>query len=73
MTERAQDHREFALLGLAALRRARVRAEEIARATGTDLVFVENGRVVHVTPSPLGSAVAEQAAPYGHHKPSGER
>lgn len=44
-------HRELAVAGLAALRRARVRAEDVARATGTLLVFAENGRVVHVRPA----------------------
>mgnify|MGYP001595463304 CR=1 FL=1 len=59
-----------AAAGLAALRRARVRAEEIARATGTLLVFAENGRVVHVrpgapaAPSSPAAAVAEPVVEY---------
>jgi len=35
---------------LPALRRARKRAEEIARQTGTALVIARNGRPVHVRP-----------------------
>ncbi len=45
-----------AAAGLAALRRARVRAEDIARATGTLLVFAEGGRVVFVEPRPAAEA-----------------
>ncbi len=37
-------------LALPALRRARKRAEEIAIATNTALIQVENGRVVRVEP-----------------------
>lgn len=37
-------------LALPALRRARRRAEEIARSTRTALVFAEGGRVVSVRP-----------------------
>jgi hypothetical protein len=39
-------------LALPALRRARKRAEELARTTKTALVQVENGRVVRVHPRP---------------------
>jgi hypothetical protein len=35
---------------VAALKRARLRAEEIARATGTQLVQYENGQIVYVDP-----------------------
>jgi hypothetical protein len=35
---------------LAALKRARLRAEEVARATGTKLVQWENGKIVYVDP-----------------------
>jgi transcriptional regulator with XRE-family HTH domain len=35
---------------LAALKRARLRAEEVARATGTQLVQWENGKIVYVDP-----------------------
>lgn len=35
---------------MAALKRARIRAEEIAAATGTAIVQWENGRVVRVYP-----------------------
>lgn len=79
MSEPTPRHREFALAGLAALRRARVRAEEIARATGTLLVFVEDGRVVHVRPaekpaSPaLIRSVAEQIAAYTAPPPRDKR
>jgi hypothetical protein len=38
------------LRALAALKRARLRAEEIARATGTQLVQYENGQIVYVDP-----------------------
>jgi hypothetical protein len=38
-------------LALPALRRARTRAEELARTTKTALVQVDNGRVVRVQPS----------------------
>ena len=38
-------------LALPALRRARRRAEEIARATNTAIVQVEDGRVVRIKPS----------------------
>ena len=48
---------------LAAMKRARLRAEEIARATGTHLVEVHDGKVVVVQPPPLSAAetVAEAA------------
>lgn len=50
--------------GLEALRRARQRAEQIAAATGTDLIFWQDGRVVRVDPRgsasrPLGDAIAK--------------
>jgi hypothetical protein len=35
---------------LAALKRARLRAEEVARVTGTQLVQWEHGKVVYVDP-----------------------
>ena len=38
-------------LALPALRRARRRAEEIARATNTAIVQVDDGRVVRIKPS----------------------
>jgi len=38
-------------LALPALRRARRRAEQIARATNTAIVQVEDGRVVRIKPS----------------------
>jgi hypothetical protein len=38
---------------LDAMRRAALRAREIARQTGTDLILVRDGRVVHVKPSEL--------------------
>ena len=38
-------------LALPALRRARRRAEELARATNTAIVQVEDGRVVRIKPS----------------------
>jgi hypothetical protein len=44
--------RELAL-ALPALRRARQRAEEIAIATNTYIVQVEDGRIVHVKPDEL--------------------
>jgi len=37
--------------GLAALKRARIRAEAVAAATDTDLVFERNGRLVRVRPN----------------------
>jgi hypothetical protein len=46
-------------LALPALRRARRRAEEIARATNTALIQVDNGNVVRVPPS----AKPEEPAP----------
>jgi hypothetical protein len=46
--------RELAL-ALAALRRARRRAEEIAIATNTSIVQVEDGQVVRVKPDSLPS------------------
>jgi hypothetical protein len=44
--------RELAL-ALPALRRARQRAEEIAIATNTYIVQLEDGRIVHVKPDEL--------------------
>ncbi len=41
--------------GLAALRRARKRAEEIARQTGTPLVLAKDGEPMLVAPEPLGA------------------
>jgi hypothetical protein len=43
----------LALAGLAALRRARLRAIEIARATNTCLVVYRNGEIVLVPPDQL--------------------
>ena len=37
---------------LAALKRARLRAEAVAAATGTNLVFEKNGQLIKVRPSP---------------------
>ncbi|MES1183986.1 MAG: hypothetical protein ABUL60_09225 [Myxococcales bacterium] len=53
--------RELAL-ALPALRRARQRAEEIAIATNTCIVQVQDGRVVHVTPDELKRERAQSAA-----------
>jgi len=56
--------RELAL-ALPALRRARQRAEEIAIATTTCIVQVQDGHIVHVTPDELKrdrSQRAEQAS-----------
>jgi hypothetical protein len=47
---------------LAALKRARLRAEEVARATGTQLVQWENGKIVYVDPPKAGSERTEPAA-----------
>jgi hypothetical protein len=47
---------------LAAMKRARLRAEEIARATGTHLVEVHDGKVVFVQPPP---APAKEASSEG--------
>lgn len=41
-----------ARLALAALKRARKRAERVAAATGTLLVEVDNGRLILVEPNP---------------------
>jgi hypothetical protein len=38
------------------MRRAAQRAREIARQTGTDLILVRDGKVVHVKPSEEPSA-----------------
>lgn len=46
-----QAHTPELALALPALRRARRRAEEIALATNTSIVQVEDGRVVRVKPS----------------------
>ena len=43
-------------LALPALRRARKRAEEIAIATNTALIQVENGQIVRVEPGAKGEA-----------------
>ncbi len=40
---------------VAALKRARRRAEAVAAATGTALVFVRDGRIVRVRPKPTVS------------------
>lgn len=48
---------------LAALKRARLRAEEIARATGTHLVEVHDGKVVFVQPPPLRASEPVDEAP----------
>jgi hypothetical protein len=53
--------RELAL-ALPALRRARLRAEEIAIATNTCIVQVKDGRVVHITPDELKRERAQKAA-----------
>jgi hypothetical protein len=59
--------RELAL-ALPALRRARQRAEEIAIATNTCIVQVQNGRIVQITPDELKRARdqrdAEQASAF---------
>jgi hypothetical protein len=46
-------------LALPALRRARKRAEEIARATNTALVEVQDGQVVRVRPEARASTTAK--------------
>ena len=46
---------------LAAMKRARLRAEEVARVTGTHLVEVEDGKVVFVQPPGAAGAVADGA------------
>jgi broad specificity phosphatase PhoE len=46
----AASYAEQRVLILAALKRARLRAEEVARTTGTQLVQWEDGRVVYVDP-----------------------
>lgn len=46
-------------LALPALRRARQRAEEIAIATNTYIVQVEDGRIVHVKPDELRRGAPE--------------
>ena len=48
---------------LAAMKRARLRAEEIARATGTHLVEVHDGKVVFVQPPPLRTSEPVEEAP----------
>jgi hypothetical protein len=55
MNPKPIEHAKTAYLALAmpALRRARKRAEEIAIATKTALVQVENGQVVRVHPSSI--------------------
>lgn len=53
--------RELAL-ALPALRRARQRAEEIAIATNTCIVQVEDGRIVQVGPEQLKRERAQKAA-----------
>jgi hypothetical protein len=50
--------RELAL-ALPALRRARQRAEEIAIATNTYIVEVEDGRIVQITPDELRASAAK--------------
>jgi hypothetical protein len=60
--------RELAL-ALPALRRARQRAEEIAIATNTCIVQVQDGRIVQITPDELkrdrDQRAAEQASAFG--------
>ncbi len=46
---------------LAAMKRARLRAEELARATGTHLVEVHDGKVVFVQPPPSAAEPVEEA------------
>lgn len=50
--------RELAL-ALPALRRARQRAEEIAIATNTYIVQVEDGRIVHIEPDELRASASK--------------
>jgi hypothetical protein len=45
----------FALAALAALRRARLRAIEVARVTNTCLVVYRNGQIVLIPPNELPS------------------
>ncbi len=44
-------------LSIVALRRAAVRAREIAERTGTDLIVVEHGQLLHIAPSPRSGPV----------------
>jgi hypothetical protein len=50
-----------AKLMLAALKRARRRAERIARATGTSLIESRNGRPVRIKPSPSRNTAGKRA------------
>ena len=53
-----QAHTPELALALPALRRARQRAEELALATNTSIVQVEDGRVVRIRPrAPRASAI----------------
>jgi len=54
-----QAHTPELALALPALRRARRRAEELARATNTALVQVEDGRVVRVKPTSTKPSTAK--------------
>lgn len=47
---------------LAALKRARIRAEEIAAATGTSLIFWQDGRTVRVEPRPSSNDEPDEQA-----------
>jgi hypothetical protein len=48
---------------LAALRRARQRAERLALVTGTCLIFAENGKPVRVQPTAIASTGACEPEP----------
>lgn len=39
-------------LSIVALRRAAQRARDIAQRTGTDLVVIEHGKLLHIAPAP---------------------
>lgn len=39
-------------LSIVALRRAAQRARDIAQRTGTDLIVIEHGQLLHIAPSP---------------------
>jgi hypothetical protein len=53
----------LALAALAALKRARKRAEEIAAATGTAIIQWENGAIVRIYPGRKGNGEAGSGSP----------
>jgi len=44
-------------LSIVALRRAAQRARDLAQRTGTDLIVVEHGQLLHIAPSPPSKRV----------------